>query len=78
MRHHILQIRLQLSNGSGVNNMALIPVVYSDNWNVKVNGKKVKAKSVCGLFTGVDIHAGENVIEMTFEPKGKKQECLYL
>ena len=59
-------------NGSGVNNMALIPVVYSDNWNVKVNGKKVKAKSVCGLFTGVDIHAGENVIEMTFEPKGKK------
>ena len=63
-------------NGSGVNNMALIPVVYSDNWNVKVNGKKVKAKSVCGLFTGVDIHAGENVIEMTFEPKGKKAGIL--
>ena len=63
-------------NGSGVNNMALIPVVYSDNWNVKVNGKKVKAKSVCGLFTGVDIHAGENVIEMTFEPKGKKAGTL--
>ena len=63
-------------NGSGVNNMALIPVVYSDNWNVKVNGKKVKAKSVCGLFTGVDIHAGENVIEMTFEPKGKKAGML--
>ena len=63
-------------NGSGVNNMALIPVVYSDNWNVKVNGKRVKAKSVCGLFTGVDIHAGENVIEMTFEPKGKKAGML--
>ena len=63
-------------NGSGVNNMALIPVVYSDNWNVKVNGKKVKAKSVCGLFTGVDIHAGENVIEMIFEPKGKKAGML--
>ena len=63
-------------NGSGVNNMALIPVVYSDNWNVKVNGRKVKAKSVCGLFTGVDIHAGENVIEMTFEPKGKKAGML--
>lgn len=63
-------------NGSGVNNMALIPVVYSDNWNVKVNGKKVKAKSVCGLFTGVDIHAGENVIEMTFESKGKKAGML--
>ena len=63
-------------NGSGVNNMALIPVVYSDNWNVKVNGKKVKAKSVCGLFTGGDIHAGENVIEMTFEPKGKKAGML--
>ena len=63
-------------NGSGVNNMALIPVVYSDNWNVKVNGKKVKAKSVCGFFTGVDIHAGENVIEMTFEPKGKKAGML--
>lgn len=63
-------------NGSGVNNMALIPVVYSDNWNVKVNGKKVKAKSVCGLFTGVDIHAGENVIEMTSEPKGKKAGML--
>lgn len=53
-------------------NMALIPIVYSDNWNITVNGKKVEGKAICGLFTGVNIENGQNTITMTFEPKGKR------
>lgn len=53
-------------------NMALIPIVYSDNWNITVNGKKVEGKDICGLFTGVNIENGQNTITMTFEPKGKR------
>jgi len=62
--------------GTGLNNMALIPVVYSDNWNITVDGRQVKGKAICGLFTGVQIHSGENTINMTFEPKGKKEGML--
>lgn len=63
-------------NGTASKNMALIPVVYSDNWKITVNGKEVSAKSVCGMFTGVNIYSGENVIEMTFVPKGRKEGML--
>lgn len=59
-----------------INNMALIPIVYSDNWNITVNGKKVEGKAVCGLFTGVNIEKGQNTITMTFEPRGKRQGML--
>ncbi len=60
--------------------MVLIPVVYSDNWKITVNGVEVSAKNrtgVAGLFTGVKVTAGqENTIVMTFEPEGKKAGLL--
>lgn len=58
--------------GTATNNMALIPVIYSDNWNITVDGVEVKGKAVAGLFTGINVHSGENTIVMTFEPRGKK------
>ncbi len=63
-------------NGTATKNMALIPVVYSDNWKITVNGREVSGKSVCGLFTGVNIYSGENVIEMTFVPEGRREGLL--
>ncbi len=58
--------------GSAKNNMALIPVIYSDNWTITVNGNEVEGHAIAGLFTGVEIVDGENTIVMTFEPRGKK------
>ncbi len=57
--------------GSGNNNMALIPVIYSDNWTVTVNGKEVQGKAIAGLFTGVELENGQNTIVMEFAPKGR-------
>ena len=61
-------------------NMVLMPVIYSENWKITVNGKEVNSKQktgVCGLFTGVTVTPGqENTIEMTFDPKGRKEGLL--
>lgn len=57
-------------------NMAVIPVVYSENWNVTVNGKTAETKPLAGLFTGVLLEEGNNKIVMTMEPKGKTVGCM--
>ena len=59
--------------GSASKNYAIIPVIYSDNWKVTVNGKTAKIREIAGLFTGVNIYAGDNTIQMTFDPKGRKE-----
>jgi len=61
--------------GTASQNLALIPVVYSKNWKVTVNGKPAKFREIAGLFTGVSIYAGDNTIEFTFVPKGLKEGC---
>ena len=58
--------------GTVKNNYALIPIVSSDNWTVTLDGKEVNASEIAGLFTGVSIHSGKNVITLTFNPKGLK------
>ena len=63
-------------DGSATKNYTLIPVVYSKNWKVSVNGQQVQAKEIAGLFTGVKIHSGENIITMEFEPQGRKEGLL--
>jgi uncharacterized membrane protein YfhO len=72
-------ITMTVESGAG-ENMVLIPIVYSDNWKITVNGKEVDAKSrtgVAGLFTGVTVTPGqENTIVMTFEPEGRKAGLL--
>jgi uncharacterized membrane protein YfhO len=61
-------------------NMVLIPIVYSDNWKITVNGETLKSTErtgVAGLFTAVKVTAGqENTIVMTFEPEGKRAGLL--
>lgn len=61
---------------TAVNNLALLPVIYSDNWTITVNGVAVQGKAVAGMFTGVKVHSGENTIEMKFDPKGRKEGLL--
>jgi uncharacterized membrane protein YfhO len=63
-------------NGTATNNYALIPVIYSDNWTVTVDGQEVSAREIAGLFTGVKIHSGENTIVFKFEAKGKREGTL--
>lgn len=62
--------------GAG-DNMVLIPVVYSDNWKITVDGEEVSSKNktgVAGLFTGVKVTPGkESTVVMTFDPKGRKE-----
>lgn len=60
-------------NATATKNYAILPVIYSKNWQVTLNGKTVKATEIAGLFTGVKVHAGENTITMTFVPKGRKE-----
>lgn len=48
----------------------LLPVIYSDNWNITVNGQKADGVAVAGLFTQIPIENGKNTIVLTFIPKG--------
>lgn len=57
--------------GTKTENMAVVPVVYSDNFKITVNGKAAEGKSLAGLFTGVELSEGDNEIVMIFVPKGK-------
>ena len=50
-------------NGTASKNYALLPMIYSDNWKVTLDGAPVSADKVAGLFTGIKVHSGENVIE---------------
>lgn len=55
----------------------IIPVIYnSDNWTVKINGEEVSADTVFGLFTGVQLQSGENVITLEFNAKGRQSGLL--
>lgn len=58
--------------GSSDRNMAMIPVVYSDNWKITVNGEAVNGEPLAGILTGVALNEGDNEIVMIFEPSGKK------
>ncbi len=55
----------------GTKDYALIPVIKSDNWTVTLDGNTVKTKEIAGLFTGVQVHEGENTLVFTFVPKGR-------
>ncbi len=57
-------------NGTASKNYALLPMIYSDNWKVTLDGAPISADKVAGLFTGIKVHSGENVIEFKFEAKG--------
>jgi len=48
-----------------------LPVGYNPNWKVTVNGEKAEAKSgIGGSFIFVPVSAGDNRIELKFQPSG--------
>lgn len=63
-------------NSDGTKDYALIPVIKSANWTVTLDGKTVKTKEIAGLFTGVQVHEGENILVFTFVPKGRNAGLL--
>lgn len=58
--------------GSKDGEVVMLPVIYTGNWTVTVNGDKAAAQSVAGLFTAVELVEGENTIVMSFDAKGRK------
>ena len=63
-------------NSDGTKDYALIPVIKSANWTVTLDGKTVKTEEIAGLFTGVQVHEGENTLVFTFVPKGRNAGLL--
>ena len=63
-------------NSDGTKDYALIPVIKSANWTVTLDGKTVKTKEIAGLFTGVQVHEGENTLVFTFVQRAEMQDCL--
>lgn len=63
-------------NSDGTKDYALIPVIKSASWTVTLDGKTVKTKEIAGLFTGVQVHEGENTLVFTFVPKGRNAGLL--
>lgn len=58
------------ASGDADRNRLLIPVTYHPGFRVKVNGEQQPAYKVLGAFTAVPLKEGNNVIEITFVPKG--------
>lgn len=61
-----------IDNDSNENKMLFIPIVYSEEWSVLMDGEKKEISSVNGGFTGVIITPGEHSVELRFIPKGFK------
>lgn len=58
-------------SGSNAQSSVILPVIYfEDNWTVTVDGKEADVKNVAGMFTCVNVDAGEHTIKMTFKAKG--------
>ena len=45
-------------------------IVFDEGWTIKVNGHKVTKHRVLNNLVGFYINSGENVVEMTYTPKG--------
>ncbi len=50
--------------------MAVLPVNPDEYSSITVNGRKVSGKNVCSLLTGVPLDPGENLVKISFLPKG--------
>lgn len=46
-------------------------IPYDSNWNIKVDGKKVKTKNIANAFLSFDVPNGQHQIEMVYHQKGK-------
>ena len=55
----------------------LLTIPYDSGWQVYVNGKKVGVHKLQHIFTGINVSAGENIIEMKFRLPGWKKGFLF-
>lgn len=53
----------------------LLPLAFDKGWSVSVNGERVNAESVAGLFTAIPLSKGRNEVRMSYLPAGMKQGC---
>lgn len=52
--------------------LLLLTIPYDDGWTVYVNGEKVEARRLQDIFTGVNVTAGINTIELKYTLPGFK------
>lgn len=57
-------------NSDTDNQFVATSIVWDDGWTIKVNGEKKVKHRVLNNLMGFYVHTGENVIEMTYTPKG--------
>ena len=53
-------------------NYLFLNTEYTDEWEIKVDGKKAQYDEVFNTFVGVKLKKGKHTIEMKFHPKGFK------
>ncbi|WP_206911745.1 hypothetical protein IGL98_000779 [Enterococcus sp. DIV0840] len=51
------------------NSLLYLAIPYDKNWQITVDGKKVKAKSVLGNFTGIELTSGKHKITMHYQQR---------
>lgn len=54
------------------NKVLFIPISYSDEYTMKINGNSSDIIKVFGNYIGISLNEGTNNIEITFVPKGLK------
>lgn len=52
--------------------MLLLPLASDAGWKVTVNGRTDTTKAVAGLFSGILLDEGENIVSMKYLPSGMK------
>lgn len=57
-------------NSDTDNQFVATSIVWDDGWTVKVNGEKKEKHRVLNNLMGFYVHEGENIIQMTYTPKG--------
>ena len=57
-------------NSDSDNQFVATSVIYDDGWTIKVNGQKKTVHRVLNNLMGFYVHSGENIIKMTYIPKG--------
>ena len=63
---------LQITASADADQYLFLPITFDEGWRCTVNGQSVKAVPALGTFTGIPLESGENIISMTFLPKGMR------
>lgn len=55
---------------TGMSGTMLLSIPYEPGWQVKVDGKKVRTEAYANAFLGIELEAGEHVVELSYFPEG--------